>query len=56
MCIYYYGAFLWLKWCFLFGLNVYVFISMVLFYIKNVKMGFLFGVNVCVFIPMMLFY
>ena len=32
MCIYYYDAFLCLKWCFLFGVNVYVFITMVLFY------------------------
>ena len=37
---------------FLFSVNVYVCIPMMLFMIKMV---FLFGVNVCVFITMMLF-
>ena len=43
-----------LLWCF-FIVNVYVFITMMLFIVKNVKIGFLFGVNACVYIPMMLF-
>ena len=41
---------------FLFSVNVYVFITMMLFIVKNVKIGFLFSVNACVFITMMLFY
>ena len=41
---------------FLFSVNVYVFIPMVLFlWLKIVKMRFLFSVNVYVFIPMVLF-
>ena len=43
-----------LLWYF-FIVNVYVFIPMMLFMVKNVKIGFLFSVNACVFIPMMLF-
>ena len=45
-----------LKWCFLFGVNVYVFIPIMFFIVENVKIGFLFSVNTCVFIPMMLFH
>ena len=42
---------------FLFSVNVYVFIPMVLFYGKKLlKMRFLFNVNLCVFIPMVPFY
>ena len=41
---------------FLFGVNVCVFIIIMLFMVKIFKIGFLFGVNVCVFIIMMLFY
>ena len=42
---------------FLYGVNVYVFIPMVLFlWLKIVKMRFLFSVNVYVFIPMVLLY
>ena len=41
----------------LYGVNVYVFISMAPFlWLKIVKMGFLFSVNVYVFIPMVIFY
>ena len=66
ICIYSYGAFLWLiivKMGFLFGFNVYVFVPMVLFLslkiVKNYQkmwMMFLFGVNVYLFIPMVPFY
>ena len=42
---------------FLFSINAYVFIPMVLFlWLKLLKMGFLFSVNVYVFIRMVLFY
>ena len=40
---------------FLFGVNVCVFIIIMLFMVKIFKIGFLFGVNVCVFIIMMFF-
>ena len=56
MCIYYYDYFLLLKMGFLFSVNTCVFITMMLFMVKNVKIRFLFGVNICVFITMMLFY
>ena len=39
---------------FLFSVNVYVFITMMLFIVKNVKIRFVFGVNACAYIPMML--
>ena len=39
---------------FSFGVTVYAFILMILFY--GQKWSFLFSANVCVFIPMMLFY
>ena len=39
-----------------FGVKVFVFIPMILFMVKNVKIGFLFGVNVCLFIFTVLFY
>ena len=38
------------------GVNVFVFTPMILFMVKNVKIGFLFGVNVCLFIVTVLFY
>ena len=41
---------------YLFTVNACVFITMMLFMVKNVKIRFLFGVHVCVFITMMLFY
>ena len=60
MCIYSYGAFLWIKIVvneISFCVNVYVFISIVLFYCsKRLKMGFLFSVNAYAFIPMVVFY
>ena len=39
---------------FLFSVNVCVFITMILFIVKNVKIKFLVSVNVYIFIPMML--
>ena len=40
---------------FLFSVNVYVFIMMMLFKVKNVKIGFLCSVNTCLFVIMMPF-
>ena len=50
MCIYYYDAFLLLKWC-IFLVLMYMYLLLWCFFIvKNVKMRFLFSVNACVFI------
>ena len=40
---------------FSFGVNVHVFIPMMLLWLKIVEMGFLFGVNAYAFITMVLF-